>query len=73
MFIFQALVTVGSWEYKTITNELGYRNVYSDTCMQYAADGDTRAKLDLYQIHTYDTLLIYLPHDPLMVSMLSEQ
>ena len=41
--------------------------------MQYAADGDIRAKLDLYQIHTYDTLLIYLPHDPLMVSMLSEQ
>lgn len=63
----KALVTVGSWEYKTVTNRLGRRNFYSDTCLQYAAGGLSEARLNVYQIHTYDFLFFYLPGDPFLV------
>ncbi|XP_045196000.2 mannan endo-1,4-beta-mannosidase-like [Mercenaria mercenaria] len=63
----KSLVTVGSWTYKSITNALDRRNFYSDYCLQRASDGEPGARLDLYQIHTYDTFYIYLPHDPFMV------
>ncbi|KAH3796485.1 mannan endo-1,4-beta-mannosidase-like [Dreissena polymorpha] len=64
----KALVTVGSWTYKTISDQLSRRNFYSDKCLQEVAGGSVTARLDLYQIHTYDTLHLYLPHDPFMVN-----
>ncbi|XP_052788311.1 mannan endo-1,4-beta-mannosidase-like [Mya arenaria] len=64
----KALVTVGSWTYKSVTPELGRRNLYSDACLRYAADGDPGARLDVYQIHTYSALPMFLPHDPFVVN-----
>ena len=62
-------MTVGSWTYKSVTNELNRRNFYSDYCLSKASGGLSGAKLDLYQIHTYDTLFFYLPHDPFKVNI----
>lgn len=63
----KALVTVGSWTYKSVTNELDRRNFYSDSCLAKASGGLLGARLDLYQIHCYDTWFFYLPHDPFEV------
>ncbi|KAL4219590.1 hypothetical protein ACF0H5_022163 [Mactra antiquata] len=63
----KALVTVGSWTYRSVTSAIDRRNFYSDYCLQYANNGNMKARLDLYQIHTYDTFHIYLPHDPFMI------
>ena len=70
IFIFdsQALVTVGSWNYKSITNQLGRRDFYTDECLRKASGGLEGARIDLYQIHTYDNWVEY-PHDaPFKVS-----
>ncbi|KAL3871113.1 hypothetical protein ACJMK2_039132 [Sinanodonta woodiana] len=64
----KALVTTGSWTYRTITDQLNRRNFYSDECLRLASGGLPGAYFDLYQIHTYQTLFIYLPHDPFKVS-----
>ncbi|XP_046346742.2 mannan endo-1,4-beta-mannosidase-like [Haliotis rufescens] len=63
----EALVTVGSWTYKSVTNQFARRNFYSDHCLQLAS-GQNNSGLDLYQIHTYSTLGIYWPTDPFKVS-----
>ncbi|WAR31289.1 MAuncharacterized [Mya arenaria] len=68
----KALVTVGSWTYKSVTPELGRRNLYSDACLRYAADGDPGARLDVYQIHTYSALPMFLPHDPFVPLIIGE-
>ena len=65
----QALVTVGSWTYKSVTNKLDRRDFYSDSCLAKASGDLPGARLDLYQIHCYDTLFFYLPHDPFKVSI----
>merc|ERR1711860_402493 len=33
----KAFVTVGSWTYKSVTNQLNRRNLYSDECLRYAS------------------------------------
>ena len=67
--LFQALVTVGSWKYMTVSSKFGHRDWYSDSCLQHASGGLPGSNLDLYQVHTYDTLFFYLPDDPFYVSL----
>ncbi|XP_041369875.1 mannan endo-1,4-beta-mannosidase-like [Gigantopelta aegis] len=62
----KALVTIGAWTYKSVATSLGRRNFYSDHCLE-GLTNDSQAHLDLYEIHTYDTLHVYLPHDPFVV------
>ncbi|XP_067662777.1 mannan endo-1,4-beta-mannosidase-like [Haliotis asinina] len=63
----ETLVTVGSWTYKSVTNQFQRRNFYSDHCLQLAS-GQNNSGIDLYEIHTYSTLGVYLPTDPFKVS-----
>jgi mannan endo-1,4-beta-mannosidase len=47
-----ALVTVGSWSERAITDNYGYTNYYKDSCL-IAAGGKTSGVLDFYQVHSY--------------------
>jgi len=49
----KALVTNGSWAFKSLTDAGGNRNYYSDQELT-AAGGDTLGTLDFYQVHYYD-------------------
>ncbi|XP_046563736.1 mannan endo-1,4-beta-mannosidase-like [Haliotis rubra] len=62
----ETLVTVGSWTYKSVTNQFQRRNFYSDHCLRLAS-GQNNSGLDLYEIHTYSTFGVYLPADPFKV------
>ncbi|KAH3732183.1 endo-beta-1,4-mannanase [Pelomyxa schiedti] len=48
----KALVSVGSWSEKAMTDNWGYRNYYKDECLNKF--GLSKATLDYYQLHSYD-------------------
>merc|ERR1719394_880870 len=48
-----ALVTIGSWNERAQTDQFGYFNFYSDSCMQKQVN-DVGAQIDFFQMHTYE-------------------
>ena len=52
----EALVTVGTWNWKSGSNKCwGCFNLYTDECMKRAG-GKDKGTLDFYQMHTYEWL-----------------
>ena len=62
-------MTVGAWKYKSVTNQLGRRDFYSDECLRKASGGLKGANIDLYQVHTYANGFEYLTEAPFKVSL----
>lgn len=50
-----ALVSVGSWSEHSVSDELGLKDYYTTPCLHKAAGGDTDARLDFQQMHSYPT------------------
>jgi hypothetical protein len=50
-----ALVTVGTWSEHSVSDALGLKNYYNNSCLQKAAGGAATAVLDFAQVHSYAT------------------
>ncbi|XP_061188482.1 mannan endo-1,4-beta-mannosidase-like isoform X2 [Saccostrea echinata] len=48
-----ALVTVGAWNGKVITDNFGFHNLYKDRCLVTAGE-KANGTLSFYQVHSYD-------------------
>jgi len=62
----KALVTVGSWSEKALTDQWSYRNYYKDECLNKF--GYTRPTLDYYQMHSYSWEGKWNAHSPFVQS-----
>eukprot|EP01083_Nonionella_stella_P318228 1162120_1 len=60
----ESLVTMGAWSEKSVTDQFGYKNLWSDACL-IEAGGHESGVLDFYDIHSYQYAGFYDKYAPL--------